>query len=64
MTNPLFVETSAGLINLSLVQTIKKHPNGQMALWFEEEESCVLIPEKEWQSVWTKMAEAGMLLVE
>jgi hypothetical protein len=64
MTNPIFVETSAGLVNLTLVQTIRKAPSGNIAFWFEDVTDRLEIPEKEWHRIRGGMANQGLLLLE
>jgi hypothetical protein len=64
MSNPMFVETSNGLVNLSLVQTIRKAPSGNVAFWFEGVTDRLEIPEKEWHRIRGGMANQGLLLLE
>jgi hypothetical protein len=81
MNNPLFVETSAGLINLSLVTRIEETEDEVRLVfvgpqWLSTPQPVASIvegqlvfpvlrlPKKEWSSIWSKMAEAGMLLVD
>ena len=64
MTNPMFVETSAGLVNLTLVQTIRKAPSGNIAFWFEGVTDRLEITEKEWHRIRGGMANMGLLLFE
>ena len=64
MTNPMFVETSNGLVNLSLVQTIRTAQSGNVAFWFEGVTDRLEIPEKEWHRIRGGMANMGLLLFE
>jgi hypothetical protein len=58
MDRPMFVETSNGLVNLSLVQTIRKAPSGNIAFWFEGVTDRLEIPEKEWHRIRGGMADS------
>ena len=64
MDKPMFVETSNGLVNLSLVQTITKAPSGNVAFWFEGVTDRLEISEKEWHRIRGGMANMGLLLFE
>jgi hypothetical protein len=66
MTNPMFVETSVGMINLGNVRNItQENDNGAkvMRFWFVGTSGGVEIPEKEWYKIRIIMAENGLLLV-
>jgi hypothetical protein len=57
MTNPVFVETSAGFINLSMVQLIRKSKSENNVVRFcFAEENLVSISETEWHTIRDKMA--------
>jgi len=64
MDRPMFVETSEGLVNLALVQTIRKAPSGNVAFWFEGVTDRLEITEKEWHRIRGGMANQGLLLFE
>jgi hypothetical protein len=62
MEKLMFVETSKGLINLSLVRNIVID-EGDVIIMFDIE-TDVVIPVDEWHSIRIKMAEAGLLVME
>ena len=61
MNKPVFVETSVGLINLSLVTRMMEGPD-DVRVWFSGDgNGDVKIPEREWPSVRDKMISEGLL---
>ena len=63
LDRPMFIETSAGLINLALVQTIRKAPSGKVAFWFERVTDRLEIPEKEWHRIRGGNGESGFVVI-
>lgn len=61
MTNPMFVHTSKGLINLSLVELVEEG-DGSVRLVFNNK--AIVIPEKEWFSIHSRMLTDGLVLTE
>jgi hypothetical protein len=55
MSKPVFVETSKGCINLSLVREIVDVEDHHVRFWFDAEH-FVELPSNEWVSIRSKMA--------
>jgi hypothetical protein len=60
MNKPVFVETSEGLINLSLIYRIVESKSA-VGLWFDPAYS-INLPVREWDSVRDKMISEGLLV--